>query len=138
MCIVAFNPTAFKARYPEFAAVADGTLGAFFTEATLYLDNTDSSPVQNCDFRTLYLNMLVAHIAALNGGSSGVIGRISSATEGSVSVTSEYKAGEGAQWFLQTRYGASFWQATAQYRTMQYRPGRSLPAPRQPNSTWPR
>ena len=46
MPAVIFDPVAFKARYPEFAAVADLALGACFTEAGLYLSNANNSPVQ--------------------------------------------------------------------------------------------
>jgi hypothetical protein len=61
MSAVVFDPAAFKARYPEFAAVADPTLAACFDEAGLYLSNTDNSPVQNLTRRATLLNMLTAH-----------------------------------------------------------------------------
>jgi hypothetical protein len=70
----------------------------------------------------------MAHIAKLNapiGGDppSGLVGRISNASEGSVSVGVAYPEVAGAEWFNQTRYGAMFWQATKQYRMAQYFPG---------------
>lgn len=128
MAVVVFDPVAFKARYPEFNAVSDVLLGLYFTEATLYLDNTDCSRVSDVNQRALLLNMLTAHIAALNGsgvngsGASGMVGRVNSATEGSVSVSSEYVvANNGTMaWYLQTPYGAQYWAATGRYRTMQY------------------
>ena len=41
MAAVVFDPTAFKARYPEFAAVADATLTACFNEAGLVCGQAD-------------------------------------------------------------------------------------------------
>jgi hypothetical protein len=56
-----------------------------------------------------------------------MVGRINSATEGSVSITSDYgSAGSGGPseaWYTQTPYGALYWAATAQYRTWQYHIG---------------
>lgn len=131
--IVVFDPAAFKARYPEFVNVSDTLLQAYFDEATIYLANTEDSRVQDVAQRGVLLNMLVAHIAQLNAGSttqpaSPLVGRVNTATEGSVSVGADMGVVPfTAAWFLQTKYGASFWQATARYRTMQYVSGRSYP-----------
>lgn len=129
MPVAIFNPTLFKARYPQFADVSDGTLGAYFLEAGLYLNNTDCSRVKNLTKRLVLLNMLVAHIAILNGalsadGQALPVGRVSQAAEGSVSATLEYKAPATATeaWFDQTPFGAAFWAATAYLRSMVYSP----------------
>ena len=126
MGIVAFDVAGFRARYGEFATLADATLTALFPEVTLYLSNEESSVVTDLAQRATLLNMLVAHIAALNYGvsgqaPSGLVGRISQAAEGSVSVSAEMGPPSGTSaWFLQTRYGAAFWQATAAFRTFRY------------------
>lgn len=131
MAIVVFNIEAFRERYPEFDAVSDSLLNAYFIEATVYLDNTDHSPVRDINVRAVYLNMLVAHIAALYSGANGekptgLVGRVASASEGSVSVsTGEVPVTGSSWWFLQTPYGAAYWQATAAYRTVRYVPGAS-------------
>ena len=131
MGVVIFDPAAFKERYPEFATLSDPLLSDYFAEAEIYLDNTDVSRVKNVNTRRLLLWMLTAHIAALNAGVNGegaspLVGRISSASEGSVSVQTDMGAVPfTAAWFMQTKYGAAFWQATAPFRTMQYIPGRS-------------
>lgn len=126
MAVVVFDETAFKARYPEFSALTGAALSAYFTEATIYLNNTEASPVTDEAQRAILLNMLVAHIAFLDSSSSansGLVGRIASATEGSVSVTTDVGPMTGSQaWFMQSRYGAAYWQATASYRTMRYIP----------------
>ena len=131
MAVVAFDLAGFRLRYPEFATVADALLGAYFVESTVYLNNTDSSIVADVALRSMLLNMLTAHIAVLNSGANGqaasaLVGRINSASEGSVSVSADMGPVSGSSaWFLQTRYGAAFWSATARFRTMRYIPGAS-------------
>lgn len=130
MAVVVFDPATFKVRYSEFSTVADSLLGLYFGEATMYLDNTDCSRVSDIPQRTVLLNMLTAHVAAMNGsgvsgkGASGLVGRVNSANEGSVSVSADYvTATNGTMaWYLQTPYGAAYWAATGRYRTMQYIP----------------
>ncbi len=125
MAVVVFDPAAFKIRYPAFAAVSDALLQLCFNEAGLYCANTDTSKVQNITTRTMLLWMLTAHIAylggALNPGNTpNPVGRVSQATEGSVSASMEYNVPGTAAWFAQTEWGASFWQATMQWRSMRY------------------
>lgn len=127
MAAVVFDPAEFKARYPEFAAVADATLTACFNEAGLYLSNADNSPVQNLTRRATLFNMLTAHVAYLGGllsadGMPRPVGRVSQASEGSVSAAFEYLTPGTAAWFTQTQYGASFFQATSSLRGMRYIP----------------
>ena len=138
--VVVFNYQDWMAAYPEFAAVTQPRAERFFREAEVFCDNTPCSPVPYDSTMTptgprdIYLAMLTAHIAALNGGldpcgavaagsGAGVVGRITSASEGSVSISAgDMGAGDGpnAAWYYQTRYGAAYWTATAQYRTWQY------------------
>lgn len=142
--VVTFDYAIWAARFPSLAANVDAPLAnAYFAEAQLFCDNTPCSPVRNLTIRAVLLNLLVAHLAMLNtpvdaassGGSSGgstsgpspapspLVGRITSATEGSVSVSTQFDVPPGsAQWFAQTPYGAEFWAATAAYRTMRYLP----------------
>ena len=131
MAVVVFDSTAFLDRYPEFSTVAGGTLTAYFYEATLYLNNSENSLVTDVTQRSVLLNMAVAHLAALYSGINGqapsqLVGRITQASEGSVSVSSDIgPVSNTAAWWMQTKYGASYWAATAPYRTMRYRPGSS-------------
>lgn len=124
MGAVVFVPGNFRAVYPAFATLADAVLNDCFARATLILDNTEASPVQDVAQRGVLLNLLVAHIAALSHGNAGgpaMVGRISSATQGSVSVSADYGTVSQSQaWFAQTQYGAQYWQMTAQYRTLQW------------------
>jgi len=138
MAAVTFDYKAWAARYPELSrSVTDVQAQAYFNEACLYCDNTECSPVRDDSVggqRSMFLNMITAHIAALNASANGVdasplVGRIASATEGSVTVQTDnqYPPG-GAQWFQQTKYGAAFFAASAQFRTMFRVPGYSRPA----------
>lgn len=125
MGVVAFDPAAFKARYPEFGAVLDATLAACFAEAGLYLANTDSSPVSNLTRRALLLNMLTAHIATLNGVAApgtgpAPVGRVASGMQGAVQATFDYGSIGSEKWYAQTQYGVAFWQATLNLRRFQY------------------
>lgn len=126
MAVVIFDPAAFKLAYPQFAAVSDGMLTNYFGLATLYLSNTDCSIVQDIPKRATLLWLLTAHIAYLSGaldpeGQPGLVGRISSATEGSVSVSTEMPMTPSSAWFMQTQWGAMFWQSTLSLRSFRYR-----------------
>ena len=130
MGIVAFDYDAWVVRYPELAgSVSPQLAAAYFTEAELYCDNTPGSIVTDENRRSLFLNMLVSHIAQLNAPLNGqpsqtLVGRISSATQGSISVSiaNDYPPGT-VQWYQVTKYGAAYWAATAAYRTAKYVPG---------------
>jgi hypothetical protein len=128
VAIVAFDIAAFRARYPEFVSVSDQALNDYFSEATIYCNNTDASRVADVSIRAVFLNMLTAHIADLSkrAQTAPLVGRITEATEGSVSVRAEMAPADGSSaWFMQTQYGAAYWQASAPYRTFQTVPGRS-------------
>jgi hypothetical protein len=137
--VVIFNVTNFLARYPEFVPLntaAPAILQEYFDESTLYLDNSCNSRVQQIEQRTPLLNMLTAHIAAMNGGVNGtqpsqLVGRISDATEGSVSVSADMgnNVTLNVAWYLQTKYGAAYWAATVRWRTAQVVLGRSVNPP---------
>ncbi len=132
--IVVFDYGLFAMRYPELAGSINATLAQqFFNEAQTYCDNTPCSPIPYCPpyqtERQTLLNMMTAHIIALNvplngNASSPLVGRIDSATEGSVTVHADMPNQPGAAaWYQQTKYGAAFWTATAKYRQMLYAPG---------------
>jgi hypothetical protein len=131
--VIQFDPAQFVIDYPMFTGIDAGVLGRNFTRATLQLNNSCQSLVKDGNVRELLLELLVAHITELNQGTndgagnvnppSGIVGRIASASEGSVSLgNAEYAAPPNANqaYYIQTTYGAEYWQATAKYRTMRY------------------
>lgn len=131
---VVFNAAEFVAIYPEFTTTATIALSGNFVNATTFLGNSCYSRVCDAPTRQTLLYLLTAHFTALfqgvnNSGPAGMVGRISQAAEGSVTVSAEYASemSQSAAFFAQTQYGASFWLLTANLRAMQY-----VPAP-QPN-----
>jgi hypothetical protein len=133
--VAVLDYTIWSFRYPELRRrVPLGMAQAFFEEAGLYLNNSACSRVRDVGTRAIILGMITAHIAAMrapleNGDeASPLVGRISNASEGSVSVATVLEGVPGtAAWWTQTKYGLQAWQALAPYRTARYLRG---PAPR--------
>ena len=132
-CVVVFNYDTWVAQYPEFAGMPSAQAQGYFNQAALYCDNTASSVITDASpggARETILYMLTAHVATIlaavvvNGtlsAPSPLVGRITNATEGSVTVAAAMDGAPGsAAWFNQTKYGAMAWQAMAPYRTMRY------------------
>ncbi len=128
-------------RYPQFASggaqpVSQPLYSQYFADAQMYQANNGAGPIADTTTATRLMMMMIAHIATMeaplaSGASpSPLVGRISSASEGSVSVgvENQYPAGT-PQWFQQTKPGSDWWAATAQFRTMRYRPGPVMGVP---------
>lgn len=123
MAVAVFDYGLWSARFPTLAVtVASSLAGALFSEATLLLDNTDTSLVVDPGQRLVMLNLIVAHLAALTApGASGAVGRVKHAQEGTVQTDLDYGIVKGDQaYWVQTAYGAQYWQITTPYRQMQY------------------
>lgn len=119
MAVVAFNSTTFKATFPEFATTGNDVLAAYFVEAGFYCNNTDASVVTDVTLRGIILNLLAAHIAKLTA--APLVGRVSSAGEGSVNASTTYATPTaGRAFFDQTQYGARAWQLMGPYRHALY------------------
>lgn len=135
---VTFNYDDFVAQFPVFAGLSPQQAQGYFNIAGLFFANTGWTGA--LPQATTLLYMLTAHIAWLlaprdaNGnpssqGSADSIpppGRISSASEGSVSVQldmGETNSGSPSQaFYMQSEYGIMYWYATAQFRTAVYVP----------------
>jgi Protein of unknown function (DUF4054) len=130
--VVQFSATEFNALYPEFSGLDPTVQQNSFNDATFDLNNTCGSIVQDANQRMALLYTLTAHHLLLDRGTNdgagnvtpaqGIVGRIDTASEGSVSVSAQYndEITMSEAYFIQTKYGAKFWQQTAQYRTMHY------------------
>lgn len=135
MTAVVFDYSEWAAAYPlEAAYTTQPVAENYFLIATGLLDNTDGSPVPYDPaatppvlIRKNALYLLVSHIAVLNSparASTGLVGRISSASEGSVSVQTSLNVKSGtAEYYAQTPWGLLFWQMTSAYRRGFYAPG---------------
>ena len=135
--VVLFDLSDFLAIYPEtmkmkfFIDLSDeqkeSVFNNIFTQAESVLNNTPCSVVKDLKQRKMLLYLLARHIVdlrerALNGG---IVGRITSATEGSVSVSAEMPSnGANSAWYNQTPFGADFWRLTSKYRRFKYVSGR--------------
>lgn len=137
--VVAFVYAAWILRYPQFTSpngaqpVSSDLATLYFNEATVYhANNGGGLPVRGVATQSILLNQLTAHIATMNAlmlngePPSPIIGRINNASEGSVSVQTEYNTNmsDAQAWLCQTPPGAAYWAATKQYRSFRYFPGR--------------
>jgi hypothetical protein len=130
---VTFNYAEWIAQYPMFNVAPTITTelvaqNYFNMAGMLYLRNDGSGPISNPERQKFLLYLLTCHLAALITGyggqaPSGLVGRVSSASEGSVSVSVDFPSSPNGAWFNMTPWGALYWQATASLRTMQYRGG---------------
>ncbi len=122
MALVIFDPALFRQQRPQFAnpdKYSDAFLQNCFDEATLICSNKESSlipynPDRQVYDRQILLYLLTCHIATL--ATSGQVGSITSATEGSVSASFYVEQKKGAAWFAQTQCGYSYWQMVQKYK----------------------
>lgn len=129
MGVVTLDVAEWKSKYEQYNALTDQQVKDLFYAATTCLENTTQSVIADEDKRKYFLYLLTAHFAYLfyvdangNGGMTGMVGRLSSASEGSVSVGSEISSAPlNVEFFLQSPYGFTFWQATKIYRMGFYR-----------------
>lgn len=130
--VVTFDYSQWAALFPELSSINSTQATMYFGMATQFCDNSPTGIVPNCQpsyQRQMFLNLLTAHVASLFGSINSqppnpLVGRISNATEGSVTVATQNDYPPGSpQYFQQTKYGSAFWQMSAQYRTMTYVPG---------------
>lgn len=133
MGVAVWNPGIFLAMFPEFTNAYNANPARyealFNYRAPRFLSNADDSPVCDVQKRLGLLNMLVAHISFLAGdlsadGQARPVGRVSDASEGSVSASFDYGVANqnNGQWFNQSQYGSEFWQATSSLRGFRYSP----------------
>jgi Protein of unknown function (DUF4054) len=129
--VVPFNYQAWIASYPELTYVDDKQAMSYFGIAGSLHRNDGGGPVDDPVQQLALLNMVTAHLAKLYAPNAdgtpntAGVGRVSDATQGSVSVSLDYGTVSSSQAFwLQTKYGALYWQATSAFRTMRYMPYR--------------
>jgi len=151
MTVAVFDFPTFQALFPELAGMPSAAASMFFNVACgSLLDNTNCSVVKDPAVRLTLLNYATAHLASLAGypiaagasgpTPSGSVGRVASAGEGAVSASMDYgPVRESQAWWVQTQYGATFWQMTRNVRTFRFAPRRPYnfgPAPFLPVRNW--
>ena len=141
--VIPYDDADFKALFPEFAQCTPQQGQAWFAQASMMCANAASNPLVREGGGSYWmlqqaLYLLTAHIGYLaaprdaNGNPTGqqgagsppqIVGRVTSASQGSVSVSSEMQASSGGYsqaYFMQTQYGARYWEMTKSIRTFQY------------------
>jgi hypothetical protein len=134
---VAFVYQTWVGMFPEFGSVNDELAQGYFLRASMICANSTINPLFCYGTLQTVLYLLTAHIAKLNAPvddngnpttvgqpNPSIVGRINSATQGSVSVQAEWGNGSSSSpteaWYLQTKYGAEAWTGMAPVRTFRY------------------
>lgn len=134
---VTFSFQTWIATFPEFSTLNANMGQGYFNRATAtILANATSNPLFGDGNLPYLIYLATSHVAWLNcpkdasgnpsatgQAASPLVGRISSASEGSVSVQTEWPASDPSaqeKYLMQTKYGAELWAALAPYRTAQY------------------
>jgi hypothetical protein len=134
---VTFDFDTWVAMFPEFAALTPGQGQAYFYRASGLCANSCSNPMFGDGVLPYRLYLLTSHFAwlscprddsgnpaATGQPASALVGRISSATEGSVTVQTELEMGsDTSAWeaeLTQTKYGLEYLAKLAPYRTAVY------------------
>lgn len=133
--VVTFDYATWVGMFPEFSGCSAGQGQGFFNRACLQFANDTCNPAFSAGNMQTLFYLLTSHIAWIsaprdaNGNpaqtgqpSSPLVGRVSSAAEGSVNVASEWNTSgqPNEAYYTQTTYGAEFWTAMAVFRTAQY------------------
>lgn len=136
--IVQFDYPSWIALFPQFNYLGPTQVTAYFNLATAFNRNDGGGPVTSPQLQSTLLNLATAHLVQLfapkadGQAPAPIVGRINSASQGSVSVGAEMPSTPNAAWWNQTPFGAAYWQVSAPFRTMRY-----LPGPFKPVEPWP-
>lgn len=124
---VTFDFATWQELFPQFSDLTQTQVVNFALPlAQQYCRNDGGGPVNDAVSQASLLNLMVAHVCQLLFGANGqppsqLVGRISGASEGSVSVsTADFPSSPSSAWYNMTSFGAMFWAATAPYRTATY------------------
>ena len=142
---ILFDYAGWSAAFPAFANISPSDAQSYYDTAAMYCANSTTNPAfctqvaqgsTSVPLLQRLLWLLTCHLAWLgafrdangNPSSTGtvpappLVGRVSSASEGSVSISSELETNGYPipAFFTQTPWGLQFYQATAQFRTAIY------------------
>ena len=127
MAGVGFDPEKFRILHPAFSdevKFPDDTLQFYFDLAVEFVGNTDADsfapydPDNKIYTRERLLDLVTCHLLTLSQQPNGQVGRIASATQGSVSTSFDLLKTNTfvGDWWAQTQCGAMYWTLTAKYR----------------------
>ncbi|WP_289171553.1 DUF4054 domain-containing protein [uncultured Parasutterella sp.] len=126
MAAVIFDSENFRKLYPAFSdevAYPDELLEEYFSAAESFVGNDGNSfapydPSRKVFLRKRLLDLVMCHLLTLDKMPNGPVGRVSSATQGSVSTSFDLLKTNSfiGDWWAQTKCGAMYWVLTARYR----------------------
>lgn len=125
MAIVKFDYELFRGQFPHIKLGTMAEVAGLWELAQAFVGNDKTSkipydPDNGVYTRRTVLYLALAHLIQMRGlgANAGLAGRVTSASEGSVSVSVEpFQANSlNAQWWSQTNEGALYWQLTAACR----------------------
>lgn len=140
-CVVTPVYSDWTTQFPMLAPyINEAQFDSCFVLAQLYQANDGCGPINDCTLALTLMYLMISFIAVLTYPTTGptatpdpaspLVGRVSNATEGSVSVAAQYEQPPGtAQFFAQNQWGALWWSATSQFRTFRYAPGPTARGP---------
>lgn len=130
--ITTFNYNQFTLSFPELSYLSQAQLQQYWNLAQYFVaNNGQRGAIANSALQSTALNFATAHLVKLfandvNGNPpSGLVGRVSHAAEGTVNVAAEWGStvSDAEAWWIQTQYGAAFWNCTRAMRTFHYMRG---------------
>lgn len=132
---ITFNFQQWSALFPEFSStVNEVQAGLYFAVVGSLHRNDGNGPVNDPATQTNMMYLALAHLCFLYLGTNAqpatqLVGRITSAAEGSVNVQTDYgqNVDQSQAFWIQTKYGALYWQMSNPYRRMRYYPGSGFP-----------
>jgi hypothetical protein len=126
------------ALFTEFSVTVNETQWGLWLNVltSTLVANDGTGPVTQAQTQTTLLQFALAHLLFLYLGTNTqpaaeTVGRINSAAEGSVNVATDYGQNISASqaFWVQSKYGAIYWQMTNIYRRFIYNPGTTGPQP---------
>ena len=108
-----FDYEEFIVDYPQFANMSKNTVTCAFNYQACVLGQVVSSLFEGDDVKYYWLCIVLAHI--LTCQQNGTTGRISSASQGSDSVSMDFRTPEWAMYWANTAYGQQVYQCMLEY-----------------------
>lgn len=129
MQLVIFDPEKFRTLYPAYrdeVKYPDELLQMYFDSASMFVGNTPNdirypyNPDKGVFEREIFIFLAMCHLLTLeaNADTGAPVGRISSASQGSVSTSFDLLKTNSylGDWWNQTQCGARYWVLTMKYR----------------------
>ena len=122
-----FDPTQYKLDYPQFAGLSDAILTGKYNYIALAKSQWVFTYFTDANQQYYWSCIVLSHILTLEygfdgTGSSGIVGRVSTASEDNVSASTEFNTPieSGSAWWNQTIYGSLVWSIWAEHGVATY------------------